>query len=123
MKETHLEFRDPVIKFLQGNNMVVPLDQMTMFVILISLCLLLKRHQLGLLVTYIFVLSWGFFLNGNHFIDTKGATSSAMFIYLSLGISLLALVIIGFITEKKQGKKIKKKLKNSEPKLLFKLPE
>ena len=96
-----LDFRDPITRFLSDNSLCVPLGQVVFFILLISGCLLVHKHKLGLLIAYCFVFYWGFVFNSDFFIDLLGGTSQGLYSYTFFGVFMVVMCIIGFFTEKK----------------------
>jgi hypothetical protein len=85
-----------ILEFLSSKELSVPLGQVILFVLVNSLCLLYGRYKLGLLVSYCFVLYWGFIFNFKYFTDLLGNTTFGMPIYVFSGVVMLVLVVIGF---------------------------
>jgi hypothetical protein len=74
----------------------IPFGQVLIFVVINSFCLLFGRHKLGLLITYCFVLFWGFISNREYFIDHFGHTTWGMVVYGFAGIFMVIVLVIGF---------------------------
>jgi len=89
------DFRDPISSFLADKSMAVPLGQVLLFALLLTLCMLFGRHKLGLMVSYAFVFFWGFIYNRSYFIDLLGNTSTGLYTYAMFGFSMAVLAIIG----------------------------
>jgi hypothetical protein len=77
-------------------NLVIPAWQMGLFIGLVSLCMLSGRTQLGLIVTYLFVLYWGFILYGPDFVAATGGDPMALAFYIVCGLAIAFLAIIAF---------------------------
>ena len=88
-------FQDPITAFLTDKSMSVPLGQVLLFALLLTLCMLFGRHKLGLLVSYAFVFFWGFIFNRNYFIDLLGNTSIGLYTYTLFGFFMAVLAVIG----------------------------
>ena len=80
----------------QGDYLSIPFGQVMVFVVINSFCLLLGRHKLGLLITYSFVLFWGFISNREYFVDRFGQTTWGMVVYVFSGLAMVIIFIIGF---------------------------
>ena len=87
-----------VLDFFSKTTISVPLGQMVLFVILVSLCMVAGKFKLGLLTTYLFVLNWGYIFNRDLFINAAGDASMGLFAYAFFGISMVIAVLIGFFT-------------------------
>lgn len=79
-----------------GDDLSIPFGEVMIFVVINSFCLLLGRYRLGLLVTYSFVLFWGFISNREYFVDRFGQTTMGMVIYVTSGLAMVIIFIIGF---------------------------
>jgi hypothetical protein len=90
-----IDFQDPITSFLSDKSLSVPLSQVLLFTLLMTLCLLFGRHKLGLLVSYSFVFYWGFVFNRSYFIDLLGNTTTGLYTYTLFGFLMAVLAIIG----------------------------
>jgi hypothetical protein len=79
-----------------GREFSIPLTEVTVFIIFISLCLLLGRHRLGLLTTYCFVFYWGFISNMNKFVDMLSSVSWGVPLYVFSGFLMFIVAVVGF---------------------------
>jgi hypothetical protein len=87
--------------FFWNNSLVVPLWQMGLYVGLMSFCLLLKRHRVGLSVSFIFCFYWGFIANKNLFLGSSGDVnqfSLPFILYVAGGFVLIVLSVISFFS-------------------------
>jgi len=91
---------DP-IDMLSTVNLGVPLYMVISFVAIISICLLLSRMQLGLAVSFLFVLYIGYFYNKTLLLKTIEGSIIGTVIYASLGLIIIILAIISFISSNK----------------------
>lgn len=89
------DFHDPLTSFLSDKSLSVPLGQVLLFALLLTLCMLFGRYKLGLLVSYSFVFFWGFIFNRSYFIDLLGNTSIGLYTYTVLGFFMAVLAVIG----------------------------
>ena len=88
--------------FITDKTVSVPLGELIIFITFISFFLLYGNHKMGLLVTFCFVLYWGFIINFNYFVSILGETSIGLPIYLLSGISMVILIILGFFLESRE---------------------
>jgi hypothetical protein len=86
----------PILEFMTDQTFSIPLGEFLLFIVLNSIFILLGRHKMGLLVTYIFVLYWGYVFNASYFMDMLGNTTWGMPIYIFSGVAMVILVILGF---------------------------
>ncbi len=90
-------FQDPISAFLADKTLSIPLGQVLLFTLLMTLCMLFGRHKLGLLISYAFVFFWGFIFNRSYFIDVLGNTSSGLYIYALSGLVMAVLAVTGML--------------------------
>lgn len=90
-------FQDPITAFLTDKTFSVPLGQVLVFTFLLTLCLLLGKHKLGLMVSYAFVFYWGFIFNRAYFIGLFGDTSFGLYVYGISGVCMAGLAVVGFL--------------------------
>lgn len=91
---------DPV-DILSIVTLGVPLYMVISFVAIISICLLLSRMQLGLAVSFLFVFYIGYFYNKTLLLKTIEGSIIGTVIYASLGLIIIILAIISFISSNK----------------------
>ncbi len=86
---THMDVES--IKLLQWG---IPVWQVALYVICISICMLAHNNRLGIVVSYGFVFYWGYILNGATFAETGNPTFSTVYTILGLIIVVLAIVTL-----------------------------
>lgn len=86
-----------IVSFLADKEFTIPVSQVALLISINSLCLLLGKHKLGLLISYSFAFYWGFIFNRAYFVNLLGETLVGMYVYGVLGIVTLVLAFIGFI--------------------------
>lgn len=91
---------DPV-GILSTVTLGVPLYMVISFVAIISICLLLSRMQLGLAVSFLFAFYIGYFYNKTLLLKTIEGSIIGTVIYASLGLIIIILAIISFISSNK----------------------
>lgn len=97
-------FQDPFSAFLSDKALSIPLGQVLLFTLLMTLCMLFGRHKLGLMISYAFVFFWGFIFNRSYFIDLLGNTSGGLYSYALFGFLMAVLAIVGmFQGDRKRG--------------------
>jgi hypothetical protein len=89
------------INILSTVNLGVPLYMVISFVAIISICLLLSRIQLGLAVSYLFVLYIGYFYNKTLLLKAIEGSIIGTVLYVSLGLIIIILAVISFISSNK----------------------
>lgn len=88
-----------VFELISGKEFSVPLWEMIVYVIFISLCLLFAKHRLGLLTSYCFVFYWGFISNLGSFFNITSKYQWGMQLYVLSGFLMFIVVIIGFFVQ------------------------
>ena len=89
------------INILSTVNLGVPLYMVISFVAIISLCLLFSRIQLGLAVSYLFVFYIGYFYNKTLLLKAIEGSIIGTVIYVCLGLIIIILAVISFISSNK----------------------
>ncbi|MBI5427484.1 MAG: hypothetical protein HZA02_04300 [Nitrospinae bacterium] len=77
----------------------VPVSQVMTLVVINSLCLFLGKNKLGLLVSYCFVVYWGFVFNRSNFVGALGQTAFGLYVYVFFGISTALIAVAGFLRQ------------------------
>ena len=80
-------------------ELTIPLSQMIVFIVFISVCLLFSRYKLGLSVTFCFTFYWGFVHNKDLFFSDIEGSSPFLIIYIFSGIVLLLFALFSFMGE------------------------
>ncbi len=82
-----------------GKLAVLPMD-ITLFVAFVSYCLFFKKHELGLIGTFVFVYYLGFIFGKAPFISLGGEASWWVYLYGLTGLASVGLFLIGFFYKK-----------------------
>jgi len=98
-----MSFQDPISAFLSDKTLSVPLSQVLLFTLLMTICMLFGRHKLGLMVSYSFVFFWGFIFNRNYFIDLLGQTTMGLYLYTLFGLLMAVLAVVGMLQSDRRG--------------------
>ena len=91
------------IQTLGEVSLAIPAWQMGLFVALVSLFMLLGRTQLGLIVTYLFVLYWGFILYWPDFVAAAEGNVVALAIYVVCGLTIVFFALLAFTHPPSKG--------------------
>lgn len=79
--------------------LVIPLNQMILFVSLMAFCFLFSRYRLGLSITFCFTFYWGFIYNKDMFFtDMEGSSPFLVFYFIS-GALLILFALFSFLTK------------------------
>lgn len=95
-----MELAKNLVDFFSNEEFAIPLGQVVIFVIINSFCLLFGKHKMGLLISYCFVMYWGFIFNQTYFIDILGKTSWGLSVYIFAGVAMFITIIIGYFQHK-----------------------
>ena len=87
------------MEFFSSTELVVPLAQMLMLLMLSTICLFLRRIKLGLLINYIFALYWGFLCNQDILATYTSKSLLLTVSYFGLGMALIVIAVISFFHE------------------------
>ncbi len=98
-----MEIINVIGSFFSGKEFAIPLWEVIVFVLVISLCLLFGRNRLGLIISYSFVFYWGFISNMTHFSNMLSHNSWGMPLYIFSGFLMFIVAITGFFVESKDG--------------------
>ncbi|MCX8070484.1 MAG: hypothetical protein N2738_08275 [Thermodesulfovibrionales bacterium] len=85
------------LDFMSDVDFAVPLGQVIIFVIINSICLLFGKYKTGLLVSYCFVLYWGFIFNLKYFVSVFGSTAWGLPVYIFAGVAMAIIIVIKFL--------------------------
>ncbi len=81
-------------------ELAVPLHQIALLLILTTTALLLGKIKIALLINYVFTLYWGYFFNRDLFQDYIDETYLFHLVYFGLGIFVVVVAMIGFISQR-----------------------
>ena len=88
-----------VYDFITDKSISIPLGEMIVFVLLVSIFMLYRMYRLGLITAFCFVFYWGFVINFGNFAAMLADSSAGMAVYVLFGLFLVILVIIGSFQE------------------------
>lgn len=91
---------DPV-GILSAVEIKIPIYILISYIALISICLLLRRIHLGLAVSFLFVFYIGYLYNRSFLIETLKGSPPGIVIYAGLGLVIIVLAIISFLSSHK----------------------
>jgi len=91
-----------IVGLLSDKEFAVPLWEVILLVLLNSACLLLGRHRLGLVISYLFVFYWGFIFNRGHFTDLLGNMTWGLYVYAVSGIVMVLVAVFGFFIKTRE---------------------
>lgn len=91
-----MEVSNQILEFLTTKTISIPVGQMILFTVLVSLCMLAGKLKLGLISPYAFVFYWGFVFNREFFITAAGETSFGLFAYAFFGLGLAVMALVAF---------------------------
>ncbi len=85
--------------FLYTTELVIPLYQIGLLLLISTFALLFGRMKVALLTNYLFALYWGYILNRNILVGTKFENVEYFTAaYFGFGIVIIAVALVGFMT-------------------------
>ena len=86
------------MEFFYTTELVIPLFQIAMLLILSTLALLFGRAKLALLINYIFTMYWGYLFNRDNLLGSglEGLNYYTA-VYFAIGLIVVILAVIGFL--------------------------
>ena len=90
-----------LLELVTGVQLCMPLYVVISYVTIISLCLLLHRIQLGLAISFILILYMGYFYNRALILKIIEGSASSVVIYVGLGLVIVVLAFVAFLTSHK----------------------
>jgi len=97
------EYLSSLHQFFLGKEFIVPLWELILYIMITSICLLLGKHRVGLIIAYCGVFYWGFILNYYNFLDMLNSTAYGFQLYVLGGCFMLIMAVVGFFTGQKEG--------------------
>ena len=98
-----IEYLSGLHQFFLGKEFIVPLWELILYMLITSICLMLGKHRIGLIIAYGGVFYWGFILNYYNFLDMLNSTAYGFQLYVLSGCFMLIIAVVGFFTGKKDG--------------------
>lgn len=80
-------------------ELVIPVNQMIVFIGLMAFCFLFSRFKLGLSITFCFTFYWGFIHNKDVFFSDLEGSSPFIIIYFFSGFLLIFFALFSFLSE------------------------
>ncbi len=81
---------------LMSAEMTVPVYQLAILVIIVIFSLLLAKPKLGLIVTFLFVMYWGYWSNLTTMVGAPLHFDVFTLLYFGFGIVITLLALLGF---------------------------
>ena len=85
--------------FFYSIEFSIPAVQVVWLLLMITTAQLFGKIKLALLISYIFTLYWGYFLNREIMVNSVHYGEYIILIYLGFGIAVVALALIGFMVK------------------------
>jgi len=77
----------------------IPLNQMILFVGLMTFCFLFARYKTGLTITFCFTFYWGFIYNKDAFFTDLERSSPFLMLYFISGAVVILFAVFSFLTK------------------------
>ncbi len=88
------------MNFSATTEFTIPVVQIIFFIFFSTICFLLRKYKLGLMISFAFVFYWGFIHSSSSFVDMMGSLTLGFFVYLFFGFLIITLALVGFLQEK-----------------------
>ena len=85
------------MEFFYSIEFSIPVVQVVWLLLMITTAQLFGKIKLALLISYIFTLYWGYFLNRDIIVNSGNQGEYIILIYFGFGIAVVVLAIIGFM--------------------------
>jgi hypothetical protein len=82
------------IEFFGDKDFSLPIWEITILIILVSACLILGKHKVGLILAYIGLFYWGFIFNRAYIVDLLGGATWAVYVYSAAGVVMAIMAIL-----------------------------
>ena len=87
------------MEFFHSIEFSIPVVQVVWLLLMITTAQLFGKIKLALLISYIFTLYWGYFLNREIIVNSGNQGEYIILIYFGFGIAVVVLAMIGFIVK------------------------
>ena len=87
------------MEFFHSIEFSIPVYQVVWLLLMITTAQLFGKIKLALLISYIFTLYWGYFLNREIMLNSVHNGEYIILIYFGFGIAVVVLAIIGFMVK------------------------
>jgi hypothetical protein len=87
------------MEFFYSLEFSIPVAQVAWLLLMITTAQLFGKVKLALLISYIFTLYWGYFLNREIIVNSGNHGEYIILIYFGFGIAVVVLALIGFMVK------------------------
>lgn len=84
-----------------GLEVSVPLMHLSLFICLVSVCFLLERSTLGLLIAFVFVYYWASYVNKDLLVELLNQNETYPYLFYGGFVSLVILSGLGLMSTRK----------------------
>ena len=88
------------MNFSANTEFTIPVVQIIFYMFFSTLCFLIRKYKLGLMISFTFVFYWGFLHSSSSFVDMIGNLTLGYYLYLFSGFLIISLALVGFLQEK-----------------------
>lgn len=88
------------MNFSANTEFTIPVVQIVCYMFISTLCFLIRKYKLGLIVSFTFVFYWGFLHSSSSFVNMIGNLTMGYYLYLFSGFLIITLALVGFLQEK-----------------------
>ncbi len=94
-----METLGTLLDVISGKEFSVPLWEMILYIVIMSLFLLFGKYRMGLLTSYCFVFYWGYFSGMANIGDSMDIPAWGMTVYILSGFLMGIVAIVGFLVQ------------------------
>ncbi len=87
------------MEFFYSLEFSIPVSQIALLLLMSTTALLFGKIKLALLMSYLFTLYWGYFLDREIIVNSVNQGEYILLIYFGFGISVVVLASIGFLVQ------------------------
>jgi hypothetical protein len=88
------------MEFFYSLELAIPALQIALLLLLSTTALLFGKIKLSLLISYLFTLYWGYFLNRENFLNSFTHGEYIIFVYFGFGLTIIVFALIGFFAQR-----------------------
>lgn len=87
------------MNFSANTEFTIPVLQIISYMLFSTLCFLIRKYKLGLMISFTFVFYWGFLHSSSSFVDMIGNVTLGYYLYLFFGFLIIFFAMLGFLQE------------------------
>ena len=90
-----------MLEFIANTNLVIPMIQLIMLMLMSTISLLFGKLRLALIINYVFILHWGYIANRDNLVE-MGAENFELvsIVYFLFGLGVILVASFAFLFQK-----------------------